>query len=62
MDNNTDNQITVGNADQVFDQGTVITVESVTQGEIFNTVKEALKGEDMEAIKEIIKTAAYLVE
>ena len=44
VDNNTDNQITVGNADQVFDQGTVITVESVTQGEIFNTVKEALKG------------------
>ena len=43
LDNNTDNQITVGNADKVFEQGTVITVESVTQGEIYNTVKEALK-------------------
>ena len=43
LDNNTDNQITVGNADKVFDKGTVITVEGVTQGEIFDTVKEALK-------------------
>ena len=43
LDNNTDNQITVGNADKVFEQGTVITVESVTEGEIYNTVKEALK-------------------
>ena len=44
VDNNTDNQITAGNADQVFEANTVITVESVTQGEIFDTVKEALKG------------------
>ena len=43
VDNNTDNQITVGNADQVFEANTVITVESVTQGVIFDTVKEALK-------------------
>ena len=43
LDNNTDNQITVGNADKVFEANTVITVEGVTQGEIFNTVKEALK-------------------
>ena len=28
----------------MFEANTVITVESVTQGEIFNTVKEALKG------------------
>ena len=44
VDNNTDNQITAGNASEVFEANTVITVESVTQGEIFNTVKEALKG------------------
>ena len=44
LDNNTDNQITAGNASEVFEANTVITVESVTQGEIYNTVKEALKG------------------
>ena len=43
LDNNTDNRITVGNADKVFEANTVITVESVTQGKIYDTVKEALK-------------------
>ena len=43
VDNNTDNRITVGNADKVFEANTVITVESVTQGKIYDTVKEALK-------------------
>ena len=43
LDNNTDNRITVGNADTVFEANTVITVESVTQGKIYDTVKEALK-------------------
>ena len=44
LDNNTGYQITTGNADKVFDKNTVITVESVTGGNIYTTVEKALKG------------------
>ena len=43
VDNQSGVQIVVGNADQVFAANTVITVESVTEGKIFDIVKQALK-------------------
>ncbi len=43
VDNQSGVQIVVGNADQVFAGNTVITVESVTEGKIFDIVKQALK-------------------
>ena len=44
LDNNTDNHITAGNASEVFEPNTVITVESVAEGEIYTTVEQALEG------------------
>ena len=43
VDNQADVQVTVGNADQVFEGNTVITVESVSEGKTYDTVKKALE-------------------
>ena len=43
VDNQADVQVTVGNADQVFEANTVITVESVSEGKTYDTVKKALE-------------------
>ena len=43
VDNNTDIQVSVGNANKVFDKGTVITIDSVESGKIYDIVKQALK-------------------
>ncbi len=42
LDNQTGNKITMGNADQVFQGNTVITVESVQSGAIYTRVEKAL--------------------
>ncbi len=44
LDNNTGSQITMGNADQVFDPNTVITVDNVKNGDIYTRVEKALSG------------------
>ncbi len=44
LDNNTSNQITMGNADQVFAPNTVITVDNVKDGDIYTRVEKALSG------------------
>ena len=54
LDNNTDAQITVSNASQAFDGGTVIVVDAITQGEIYTRVEDALKG-----IAEMDKAAIF---
>ena len=43
VDNNTDIQVSMGNASKVFDKGTVITIDSVENGKIYDIVKQALK-------------------
>lgn len=43
LDNLTSTQITASNAQEVFEVGTVITVESVVDGTIYNRVEQALK-------------------
>ena len=44
LDNNTGNQITMGNADQVFAPNTVITVDNVKDGDLYTRAEKALSG------------------
>ena len=44
VDNQSQTQITVGNADQVFTAGTVVKVEGIQNGAIYQRAEQALKG------------------
>ena len=44
LDNQTGDQITAGNADEVFEANTIITVVRVEDGETYTAVEQALKG------------------
>lgn len=51
VDNQTDEQITVGNAQEVFEDHTVITVENIEDGELYEIVEKALENvADMEHV------------